>query len=410
MARHFKDFLEAYQHYTDDNFVPENFNTWCGISAVAGALERKVWLPWSDTLSYYPNLYILMVALPGVGKSTALNKSVGLLQEMNLAKGSMQLVPSQVTEAKFIELMGTQTSFQHGTSLHNQSAGYYFASEASNSLRNVYGDFIACLTDFYDCPPHWEKATLKDDKITLKNLCLNLIAGSTFEYLSKLVTAEQVMGGFASRLIYVVHDAKGVKEQEFQSGMNGGNSPARKDFRRKLVEDLRDIHSMVGPFSGSPEFGAAWKAWNFKFEKERQEIGSEKLQSLMARVNTNALKLSMILSASESSERRLELHHWEKALAILEEPVKKIPSIFRTARAGNTESQDGLTQAVIRLCGKEQITTMNQLKAALMSAGFQPGRIDYTMNFMCTNGMLDKEVLPNGKTNVQLTIDPDSYL
>ena len=220
--RNFPDWLDAYAQYSNDNFVPPQFNQWSGLSVVAGALERKVWLPWNDTFSYYPNIFVLMVSLPGAGKSTALNKAIGILQDMNARTSSLNIIPSQVTEAKFIDLMSAQTVFEYGTQMIYQSAGYYFASEASNSLKNVFGDFIACLTDFYDCPPFWEKATKKDDKITLRNVSLNLLAGSTFDYLSKLVTDDNIMGGFASRLIYVVHREKLVRKQKFQLG--GTNS------------------------------------------------------------------------------------------------------------------------------------------------------------------------------------------
>lgn len=410
MERNFENFLSAYEDYTEDSFVPPQFNTWCGITAISAALERKVWLPWTDTFSYYPNMFVLLVAKPGVGKSTALNKAVGLLQDMNSATNSLHLVPSQITEAKFIETMGQQTSFQYGTRVINQSSGFYFASEASNSLRNIYGDFLACLTDFYDCPTHWEKATLKDDKITLRNVCLNLIAGSTFEYLSRLISAEQVMGGFASRLVYVVHDTKMVRDQDFQAGMTAERKAKRAQYRKLLVEDLTRIHKMVGPFTGTPEFGKAWKDWFYDFEDARQDLPSEKLQSLMARVNTNAMKLSMVVSAAESSSRVLEQRHWDQAMQILQPIIDTLPGIFREARAGNTETQDGLTQAVINLMTHGAKPLMH-LKAKLGIAGFQPHRIDSTIDFMMKTGALERTGTPHPSgVVVKLAVNPNDHL
>src|SRR6185437_11776638 len=76
MARNFPNWIEAYCDYAADGFVPPQFNEWAALSAVAAALERKVWLPWGDTFNFYPNLYVLCVSMPGIGKSTALNKAV----------------------------------------------------------------------------------------------------------------------------------------------------------------------------------------------------------------------------------------------------------------------------------------------------------------------------------------------
>lgn len=406
--RNFENFIDAYLAYANDSFTPEKFNLWSGLSAVAGALERKVWLPWSDTFSYFPNIYVLLVALPGVGKSTALNKSIGLLQDMDRTKGNLKLIPSQVTEAKFIELMGYSAPFEIGTRVYNQSAGYYWASEASNSLRNIYGDFTACLTDFYDCPPFWEKATLKDDKITLTNVCLNLIAGSTFDYLGKLVTTDNIMGGFASRLIYVVHRDKMIRNQQFQLG-GSKKDEARKDYRVKLIQDLQQIHEMVGPFRATQEFGDAWEAWYPAYEEMRQSQKSEKMQSLLARANTNVMKLAMLFSACESNDRILKINHWDRAITLIEECGREIPMIFREAQAGDTSSQAGLNQAILKFMDKKTLP-ISQLKMHLLTSGFPAAKIDASLNYMMTNGGLKAVGDSALGLTVKLLLNPNDHV
>lgn len=355
MSRNFPDFLTAYQQYADDKFVPPDFNTWTGLSILAGALERRVWLPWSDTFSYYPNIYVLLVSKPGVGKSVALKKGVDILQDVNRRTSTLNIMPSQVTEAKFIELMGHGRSFTYAFGTKEliifQNAGYYFASEASNSLRNIFGEFIACLTDFYDCPDYWERATKKDGKrITLKNVCMNMLAGSTFDYLGKLVNDENIQGGFASRLLYIQCRDKLIREQPFQMGLTDAHIKDRQAMRESLVQDLAQVNSMVGPMRAEPEFAAAWEEWYPKAEEKRQSYESEKLQSILARTNTNVLKVSMLLSASESGDRVLRLRHWEKAVALVEGVNQYIPSIFLEARAnqGPGAGGDTLTAAIIQ--------------------------------------------------------------
>lgn len=51
--------------------LPEIFRQWGGISCVAGASERKVWIR-SMKMDLYPNLYTILVAPPGISKSVAL--------------------------------------------------------------------------------------------------------------------------------------------------------------------------------------------------------------------------------------------------------------------------------------------------------------------------------------------------
>lgn len=411
MARTFPDWIKAYESWSQDGFVPPQFNTWCAISTLCGALERKVWLPWSDTFSYYPNLYVMLVSSPGVGKSTALNKAVGLLLDLKVRNGTPNFIPSQVTEAKFIEMLGESIPFDHGNKVCMQSAGYFFASEASNSLRNVYGDFIACLTDFYDCPAFWEKATKKDDKITLTNVGLSLLAGSTFDYLGKLVTDDNIMGGFASRLTYVMQKEKVITNQKFQLGGSTDPGGARAGFRQALLADLDQIHKMVGPFTATPEFARVWEEWYPEFEKRRQEIKSEKMQSLLVRTNTTKLKLCMILSAAQSDDRVLRIEHWDRASELTESVEKDIPTIFRQAKAADTKSQSGMNNAMFLLfqLAPGNMLTVDSLKSELPLQGFTSHHVNSTIDMLVATGRLKVAKTVGSLQYVKFLGDPNQY-
>lgn len=416
MSRHFPNWLKAFEEYSNDTFTPPQFNTWIGLSCIAGAMERKCWLPWSDTFSFFPNIFVMLVSLPGGGKSTSLTRGVGLLQDVVQKGNKINILPSQVTESKFFSLMAEQSIFRYMREgkeiMVSQSAGYYYASEASNELKNVYGDFTAALTAFYDCPNTWERATQIRGETKLSNICLNLLAASTFDYLGKLVTDDNIMGGFASRLIYVVQRNSEVKEQRFQSGLSNTATitKARLEFRQKLVEDLIEIHKLVGAFSATPEFAAAWEKWYPVYEKKRRSMESEKLQSLLVRTNTNILKVSMLLSAAESDDKLLKIHHWEQALALAATNEKELPSIFRQAKSQDTNSQSGLNQAIYRLFEMRPVMTIPDLKARLVNMGFDTRKVDHTVAMLEKLGQFkDIAVSSAGKT-VRLLTDTNMNL
>lgn len=409
MKRNFPDWLKAYETYANDDFTPKQFNHWSGLSALAGALERKVWLPWNDTFSYYPNIYVLLVSLPGAGKSTALNKAVGMLQELNLRTGTLNILPSQNTEAKFIELMGQSSSFEHGNKIIYQSAGYFFASEASNSLKNLYGDFIACLTDFYDCPPFWEKATMKDARTTIQNLCLNVLAGSTYDYLGKLVTDDNIMGGFASRMIYVVHRDKLVRKQKFQLG-GAQADPIRTAYRKALIEDLEQIHRLVGPFAGNAEFSAAWEKWYPVYEERRQSNPSEKLQSLLVRTNTNVLKLSMLYAVARGNDMMLTGEDWENALNSILPIEQEIPNIFREAKSNDVKTQDGINQAMFKFFLLNKTSPVNEFRQHLLLKGFAVNMVEGTVKSYMTSGVLRTLGIGKDGPVVELAANANSYI
>lgn len=386
--RRFPDFLRAYAAFYEGQ-VPPQFSTWVALSVVAGALERRVWLPWTDTYSFYPNIYVLLTGGPGCRKSTAIKYGTDMLRAVNRKTGTLNIMPSQVTEAKFIELMGHGRSFQYGTATVFQNSGYYFASEASNSLRNIFGEFIACLTDFYDCPDHWERATKKDGKtIKLQNVCMNILAGSTFDYLGKLVNDENIQGGFASRNIYVVYSSKEVKAEKWAAGLTDGDKAERKEYYGALCDDLTAISKLTGPMYAEPEFSAAWEDWYPKFHTELNELESENMRSILARTNTNVLKVSMLLSAAESNDCVLRLRHWEQARSLIEGINAGIPEIFQEAKAKQGPGIAGSLTAFLAVAAKRKGTSRQSLLDEAVNRGFQKRFAEDAITAMTNSGVL----------------------
>jgi len=403
--RKLPDFLDAYYAYAKDGFCPDVFHFWTGVSVIAGTLERKVWIPWSATMNFYPNLYILLVSNPGMGKSSAGNTGVNGL--MRHVKG-LKFIPAQVTEAKLIDLMTEQSSFNLGTKQFFQSASYFYASEASNSLKNIYGDFIACLTDFYDCPAIWEKATKKDDRVTITNICFNMLAGCTFDYLSKLVTDDNIMGGFASRLLYIIYDEKKTRESVWGEVDNKTES-----MRADLLHDLNLIHKMTGPYSADAEFKARWQEWFPKHDKERQNIQSEKLQSIMVRESTNMIKLCMICAASESNEMILRARHWDRAHTLINSIKDQLPKMLRISQAqsGVNTEQRSINMTIMQAFEKTgDSLPLDKIVMNVVSKGYPVFRIKDTVVAMINGGMLSRQANEDGKSVLKLEADPNNYL
>ena len=57
----------SYTSATQDDRSPEIYRKWSGISLVAGAMERKVWVKTGMNRTYC-NLYVLLVGPSGTGK------------------------------------------------------------------------------------------------------------------------------------------------------------------------------------------------------------------------------------------------------------------------------------------------------------------------------------------------------
>jgi len=81
-VRHHADWLKAYLEYSSHSEAPKRMRFWAGVSAVAGALQRRVWID-QAYFKWYPNMYIIFVAPPGVvSKSTTSGVAMGLLRQV----------------------------------------------------------------------------------------------------------------------------------------------------------------------------------------------------------------------------------------------------------------------------------------------------------------------------------------
>ena len=71
MPRKHKDFVKACVDAVKDSPIPKPFARWTALSAVAGALGRRVWFPMPN-YNIGSNLFVILIASPGRNKSVSL--------------------------------------------------------------------------------------------------------------------------------------------------------------------------------------------------------------------------------------------------------------------------------------------------------------------------------------------------
>ena len=83
MSRQVEDWIDGYVEFTDNSESPENFRRWTAISTIAAALQRKCFVEWG-TITWYPNMYIVLVGPSGARKGTAMGPAYDMLEELNI--------------------------------------------------------------------------------------------------------------------------------------------------------------------------------------------------------------------------------------------------------------------------------------------------------------------------------------
>lgn len=319
MERKFPDFLSAYLKYSAKTEPPQSYHIWTCLSVIGAALQRKVYLRWGFK-TLYPNIYVVLIGPSGCRKGTAMNIGKDLLQEIN---GILMASESTTREALIRDMKDGITTFTDPTDqmLKFHSSVTVFSEELSVFLGQQNIKFLADLTDWFDASDQWTYRTKGSGTDKLVGVCVNILGATAPDWLRSILPQEAFGGGFTSRVIFVVEDGK-------KQIVADPRIPIEvQQMRPALVHDLEMINSMAGEMAFSDDAMAIYAPW-YEQQSKSPAIKDPHFAGYCERRAIHALKLSMIVSASRSSERLITGQDFQRALALLEAVEPKMPRAF----------------------------------------------------------------------------------
>lgn len=346
--RHYANFIDAYINYTRHHEASKKFHRWTAISTLAGALGRHVYM---DRVYYriYPNLYILLVGPAGlVKKSTTSGIGMDLLRAIE----GIRIMSDQVTQAALIDsLKGSYQKFPWpGThEPHAQSALFIYASEFKVLVDEVFGSITELLTTFFDCTPAdftqaWTRQTKGEGLVQVFGPCLNLLGCSTSAWLRSCIPLDQLEGGFASRILYVVDNSLPEKFVAIPK-----RDPLAAGIRQKLIEDLTYIHNLTGEAHMTPAAELYFENWYHTLMQRIAVRGSaDKFAGYWGRRSTMVEKLALILSINESDSLVVDVHHVKQAVTYLDELSDGMFDAFKSSGSNSLAEQGYAVYDLIR--------------------------------------------------------------
>lgn len=323
MSRKFASWTDAFFEFTEKLPSPPLFRKWAAISLVAGALERKVWVKTFDLI--FPNLYVVLVAPPGVGK-TVLTK---LVWELWSELEDHHLASSSVTSASLIDdlrdaerrliMPDKVPSIVHFNSLLISS------NELGVFMPGYESDFMSTLTDLYDCHPYSQRRRTKEIHFKLEAPQLNLLAATNPSYLNDLLPIGAWDQGFISRVILVFSG-------ETQRRPLFDEAEADSKTFHALTTDLKTIGALYGRMTFTPEAANTISTWHL--QKGPPEPDHPKLLHYNTRRTAHLLKLCMVASVATSDDLTITLDHYNQALDWLLEAEAYMPDAFKSMVVG----------------------------------------------------------------------------
>lgn len=286
------DWLEDFVVHTSYGEAPPEVMWWVGVSTIAGALRRKVWIE-EFNFQWTPNFFILLVGFAGeLKKSTSTDLGMRILKQID----SIDFGPQETTWPSLVKHMGDRNDEFDipGRGAFIASCTTFAISEFGTFFKPEDLSLVDGLTDLWDSKlGEFKKETKTAGTDIITNPWLNLIAGTTPEWLDQNFTEKFIGTGFASRLVLVT--AYNTKEIAYPSRkMPKGTMWERET---ELAVRLGEIGTLAGEFrltEAAYQWGEAWYT-NYRAQLRKYK---DKERGLHSRAQTHLHKLAMVISAA----------------------------------------------------------------------------------------------------------------
>lgn len=307
-----KNWLASYRSWVMPRIAaPESYIFWSGMYCLAAAIRRKVYIGKATLGSWecFPHCYIILVGPPGFRKNTSMGPGIELLQELS-DSGTLNRAPAIITKESVLDSVFKSSD----------SSIYLTIEEFGDIFLKSGPDMFELLTTLFDAKKTLEQKTLSRNLEIAIKPCVNLLAGTTPQWIAMKMPESVIGGGLASRIIFIYED----KEPSSRIFFNG-IAPEFEVIQKDLVSDLNHIaHNIEGEFLLSEETKDWMEDWNNK----RKRNGNPKLAGYYARKITHILKIAQLFHLSYDDSLTIHKADIEAAIGIVEGTEKNLPRVF----------------------------------------------------------------------------------
>ena len=410
MSRNYTDFVQACVDAVADSPIPKPFAQWSALSAVAGAMGRRVWYSMAN-YDIRSNLFVILVAPPGRNKSVSLilpftkvfsklTTPVGTneddqnfnsgLDQYGLRNYPLYVIQDRITPEKLAVDMTkiTRLDLRLSTPALDE-----FYDSSMTLVTSEFGTFMGrherylqmFTTDMWDSKMEYSHKTKTAGEYLIKGPCLNWLACATPEQFVDNLPEDARSQGLLSRILPIYYDGERIPQSLIQKRVS-------ENTIDNLREDLADISKMYGPMTFDKDC--------FKIVDEDIKAGippeptDNHLSEYVQRRVSHFIKVAIAVSASKRGTRKIMLEDWEFTKELMfaaEEQMPKALEGFGMGRTGRI-AHDMVTWLHGTLFNNGRSHMLLKLfKRELLRKIPNPGELEQTIKAMEESGYIKLE-------------------
>ena len=410
MSRNYADFIQASADAIKGSPIPKPFAQWSALSAVAGAMGRRVWYSMAN-YDIRSNNFIVLIAPPGRNKSVSLilpftkvfsklTTPVGTteddqnfnsgLDQYGLRNYPLYVVQDRITPEKLAVDMTKITRLD--LRLSTPAMDEFYDSSVT-LVTSEFGTFMGrherylqmFMTDMWDSKAEYSHKTKTSGEYIIKGPCLNWLACATPEQFVDNLPEDARSQGLLSRMLPIYYDGDRIPQSLIQERVSDNTV-------NNLREDLADIAKMYGPMTFDEDA--------FKIVDEDIKAGippeptDNHLSEYVQRRVSHFIKIAIAVSASRRSTRKIMLEDWEFTKELLFAAEKQMPKALEGFGMGRTGriAHDMVTWLHGTLFNNGRSHMLLKLfKRELLRKIPNPGELEQTIKAMEDSGYIKVE-------------------
>lgn len=370
------DNFQKWCAYTENLVSPNSYIAWSWLYTITASLQRRVWIG-TEPQQLFPNIYVILVGNPGVGKGLCLKEVISLLKHWrytdkienaeylaymnsNGKQEAADILKTNEQDRKANEFQGyakkaptippelipvaadatTYEALVHSmvdcydvimTTRYDETlkkniarpdghaSSAFVLQELSSLMRKRTEDVVNFLLGMYDCPKDYKYITKSQGSDRVRKGCINLMAGTTPSFMASTFDDRLTDEGFNSRTFYI-YAARNRKNSAWISD----KTPSQLAFRHDLLNHIRKLTSLYGEVKISQDVKDRFQEWwnQYENDKIKRANTSLKLVPYYSRKNIHILKLAMAHHFSEHITMELTWEDIEWAITFLEKEEK----------------------------------------------------------------------------------------
>jgi len=410
MSRNYTDFVQACVDAVADSPIPKPFAQWSALSAVAGAMGRRVWYSMAN-YDIRSNLFVILVAPPGRNKSVSLilpftkvfsklTTPVGTneddqnfnsgLDQYGLRNYPLYVIQDRITPEKLAVDMTkiTRLDLRLSTPALDE-----FYDSSMTLVTSEFGTFMGrherylqmFMTDMWDSKMEYSHKTKTAGEYLIIGPCLNWLACATPEQFVDNLPEDARSQGLLSRILPIYYDGERIPQSLIQKRVS-------ENTIDNLREDLADISKMYGPMTFDKDC--------FKIVDEDIKAGippeptDNHLSEYVQRRVSHFIKVAIAVSASKRGTRKIMLEDWEFTKELMFAAEKQMPKALEGFGMGRTGriAHDMVTWLHGTLFNNGRSHMLLKLfKRELLRKIPNPGELEQTIKAMEDSGYLKVE-------------------